>query len=164
MARKRIEGGQLQTWDDVDQALKQIKEIDRDLAGIEAAQNEAIDRCKAEAKQQAAPLMTRKAGLELAIKDYAEANRADFGDTKSKELTFGVLSFRKSTSLVVKKVGDTLQALKSLGLHGCIRVKEELDKDALRNLSEETLINVGAGLKVQNTFGYELKRDALVEA
>lgn len=164
MARKRIEGTQFSTWDDVDQALKQIGEIDRELGLLESVHNEAVDALKAKAKQNAEPLQTRRANLELAMKEFVEANRAEFAKTKTKMLTFGSVGFRLSSKVLVKRVADTLQALKDLGLHGCIRLKEELDKEAMKNLAEETLVNVGASLKTENTFGYEVKRDELVEA
>ena len=164
MARKRIETGTtLQSWDDVDRCLAEIGRIDRELGLIEAGQQESIDQIKASAKLAAEPLQNKKLGLELAIKDYAEANRAEFAKVKSRELTFGIIGFRLSTSVVIKRVADTLQALKDLGLAHCIRTKEELDKDAMRNLPLETLHNVGASLRQVDAFGYEVKREALAE-
>lgn len=160
MARKRIETGTtLQSWDDVDRCLAEIGRIDRELGLIEAGQQESIDQIKAATKLAAEPLQNKKLGLELAIKDYAEANRAEFAKVKSRELTFGIIGFRLSTSVVIKRVADTLQALKDLGLTGCIRTKEELDKDAMRNLPLETLHNVGASLRQVDAFGYEIKRE-----
>ncbi|WP_374348564.1 host-nuclease inhibitor Gam family protein [Chitinimonas sp.] len=164
MARKRIEGSQFQSWDDVDHALQQIGEIDRELTVLEAAHNESIDQLKASAKAQAEPLLAKKAALELAMKDFAESNRAEFAKVKSRQMTWGTVSFRLSTKVLVKKVGDTLQALKDLGLHGCIRIKEEIDKEALKNLDEETLTTIGAALRPENVFGYEINRHELVEA
>ena len=164
MARKRIETGTtLQSWDDVDRCLAEIGRIDRELGLIEAGQQESIDHIKTKTKAAAEPLQNKKLGLELAIKDYAEANRAEFAKVKSRELTFGIIGFRLSTSVVIKRVADTLQALKDLGLTGCIRTKEELDKDAMRNLPLETLHNVGASLRQVDAFGYEIKREALAE-
>ena len=164
MARKRIEGTQLKTWDDVDHALKSIGEIDRELALIEADQNETIDRAKAEAKAQAKPYQDRKAGLEVAMKKFCESNRTEFLKQKTKPLTFGSVGFRLSTKIMIKKIGDTLQALKDLELTQCIRTKEELDKEAMKALDTETLTRVGAALKSENVFGYEVDQAKLQEA
>lgn len=161
MARKRIEGTQFETWDDVDHALKTIGEIDRELAIIEADQNETIDRAKAEAKAQAKPYQDRKAGLEAALKEFCEANRAEFIKQKTKRLTFGTVGFRLSSKVVIKKLGDTLQALKDFGLAHCIRTREEPDKEAMKALDTETLASVGAALKSENAFGYEVDQQAL---
>lgn len=163
MARKRIEGTQFSTWDDVDQALREIGEIDRDLALIEGDTNHAIDELKAKAKADSKPLLDRKAALELAMKEFCEANRGEFAKVKTRALTFGSVGFRLSTKVLIKRVGDTLQALKDLNLTDCIRIKEEIDKEALKNLDGNTLAEVGAAFRTENAFGYEIDRAKLPE-
>lgn len=164
MARKRLSGTQLESWEEVDTCLAEIGRIDRELSLLEAAQQEAIDKVKADTKAAAEPLAGKKAGLEMAIKEFAEANRAEFLKAKTRELTFGTVGFRLSTKVVIRRVADTLQALKDLGLTQCIRLKEECDKEAMRDLPLETLHAVGCALKQEDAFGYEIKREALVEA
>jgi phage host-nuclease inhibitor protein Gam len=163
MSRKRIEGTALSSWDQVDEALREIGMLDRDLGLLESGANEQIDRIKADTKAAAAPLHDRKAALELAIKEFTEANRGEFTKVKTKILTFGSVGFRISTRVMIKRVADTLQALKDLGLTGCIRTKEEPDKEAMKNLSSETLAEVGASLKTDNVFGYEINQERLKE-
>ena len=130
---------------------------------MEAFANGQIDQAKADAKKAAAPLLDKKTGLELAVKEFCEANRAEFAKVKTRELTFGSVGFRLSTKIIVKRMADTLQALKDLGLKACIRIKEELDKEAMKNLSTETLAQVGAGLKTENAFGYEINQEKIKE-
>lgn len=161
MARKPLKGTALENWNDVDASLREIGRLDRDLAMIEAAANEAIDRVKAETKESAAPLHDKKTSLELAIKEYCEANRVEFAKIKSKELTFGSVGFRLSTRILIKRVAETLQALKDLSLTHCIRIKEEPDKEAMKALTDETLAEVGAGRKTENVFGYELNLERI---
>lgn len=163
MTRKRMTGTTLENWTDVDACLKRIAEIDRDLGLIASAQQEAIDQIKENAKNEAEPLQTIKAGLEAAIQQYCEAHRSDFIAVKSRELTFGTVGFRLSTRVVIKRVADTLQALRDFGLDECIRVKEEINKEAMRDLPLDTLHAVGAALKTEDAFGYEVKREALAE-
>ncbi len=165
MARKRIETGTtLQSWDEVDRCLAEIAAVDRELSLIETGQAEQIDAIKAQAKAAAEPLQAKKLGLELAIKDYAESNRAEFVKVKTKELTFGSVGFRLSTKVVIKRLADTLQALRDLDLKHCIRIKEECDKEAMKSLPLETLHAVGATLKQEDAFGYEVKREVLAES
>lgn len=164
MARKRISGTALQTWEDVDAALREIGTIDRDLGRLEAAQNAAIDRVKADTKAKAKPMQDRKAALELAMKEFCEAHRVEFAKAKTKTLTFGSVGFRLSTRVLIKRVGDTLQALKDLGLTHCIRTREEPDKEALKALDTETLASVGAVLKTEDAFGYEINVERLQDA
>jgi len=156
MARKRIEGTRLQNWEDVDRAMMDIGGIDRELGLLESSQNEKIDALKQQTKDQAAPLLDKKSGLELAIKEYCEANKAEFAKVKTKTLTFGEVGFRLTTKILIKRVAETLQSLKDLALTNCIRIKEEPDKEAMKSLTDETLAEVGAGRKVENVFGYTL--------
>ncbi len=161
MARKRIEGTQLQSWEDVDEALRNIGVIDRELSLIEASQNEAIDQVKKETRDKAAPFLTRKDGLETAIKEFCDANRAEFTRVKTRSLPFGEVGYRLSTKIMIKKVADTLQALKDLALTTCIRSKEEPDKEAMKSLTDETLAQVGAARKTENIFGYTVNQERL---
>ncbi|WP_418648858.1 host-nuclease inhibitor Gam family protein [Thauera butanivorans] len=163
MARKRLSATTLSSWNDVDACLKAIGEVDRELGLLEAAQQEQIDAIKASTKAAAEPLQNKKAGLELAIQQYAEANRGEFVKAKTKELTFGSVGFRLSSKVVIKNLGNTLQALKDFALTSCIRIKEECDKEAMKNLPLETLHAVGANLKQEDAFGYEIKREQLQE-
>ena len=163
MARKRITGTTLESWQEVDRCLAEIGRIDRELGLLEVAQQEGIDQIKADTKFAAEPLQNKKLGLEVAIKAFAESNRAEFVKVKTRELTFGTVGFRLSTSVVIKRIGDTVQALKDLGLKDCLLVKETPNKDAMRALPLETLHAVGAALKKEDAFGYEIKREMLAE-
>lgn len=163
MARKRIEGTLLETYDQVDEALRSIGMLDREINLVESGANEQIDRIKADTKAAASPLLEKKAGLELAVKEFCEANRGDFAKVKTRALTFGTVGFRISTKVLIKRIADTLQALKDLGLPHCIRTKEEPDKEAMKTLPTETLAAVGASLKTENVFGYEINQERLKE-
>lgn len=164
MTRKALKEPILKTYGDADAVLRKIGEIDRDLTLAQAATDEAIDRVKESHKAYCEPLDAIKTSLERQLKEFAESKRADFAETRTRELTFGSIGFRRSSSVVMKKLGDTLQALKSLGLTHCIRSKEEPDKEAMRELSSETLANVGAALVTRDAFGYEIKRELIPAA
>lgn len=164
MARKRIEGTTLDSWEEVDTCLLEIAAVNRDLQLIESAGNERIEGIKQAMKEGGQPLLDKKAGLELAIKEYCEANRMEFAKVKTKALTFGEVGFRLSTKIMIKRVAETLQALKDLSLFNCVRIKEEPDKEAMKALTDETLAEVGAGRKVENVFGYSINTETLKEA
>lgn len=163
MARKRIEGTQLQSWDDVDAALSQIGQADRELRLIESAANEQIEGIKQAMKDHAQPTLDRKAALELSVKEYCDANRAEFAKVKTKTLTFGEVGYRVSTKIMIKRVAETMQALKDLAFTLCIRTKEEPDKEAMKTLTDEQLAEVGAARKVENVFGYSINQERLQE-
>lgn len=161
MVRKRIEGTALSSWDDVDSCLAEIAKADRELSLIEGAANEQIETIRKAIKDASQPVLDKKAGLELAIKEYCEANRAEFAKVKTKALTFGEVGFRLSTKIMIKRIAETLQALKDLSLGHCIRTKEEPDKEAMKLLTDDVLAEVGAGRKTENTFGYTLNLERI---
>lgn len=161
MARKRIEGTQLQSWDDVDTTLADIGRADRELQLIEAAANERIEEVKQAMKQAAQPVLDRKAALELAVKEFCDANRTEFAKVKTRTLTFGEVGYRLSTKIMIRRIAETLQALKDLALNNCIRAKEEPDKEAMKALTDEQLAEVGAARKTENIFGYTINQEKL---
>lgn len=162
MARKRIEGTVLDTWADADAALRELGAADIALAQVEGEMNERIMEAKADAANRSASLLAKKKGLEVALKEWAEANRADF-DGKSKRLNFGTLSFRLSTRVVIKKVENTLKLLKSFGLMDYVKVREEPFKEKMHELDDKMLAKVGAIRKVEDVFGYEVDIEKLQE-
>ena len=76
-------------------------------------------------------------------------------------LSFGKTGYRLSTKVIIKKVANTISALKKLGMTDCITTKESVNKDMLRTYPEEKLFEVGASLKKEDTFWYETDRDKL---
>lgn len=164
MPRKALAGTQLNSWDEVDDCLQKIAELNRIIALDESAANEHIDQIKADLKQLVQPMLNRKTGLELAIKDYCDANRIDFAKVKTRELAFGSVGYRLTTKIMIKRVAETLQSLRDLALTGCIRTKEEPDKEAMKNLTDAQLAEVGAARKTENVFGYTINTERIKEA
>lgn len=154
MARTRIKDETLASWEEVDGCLKKIGEIDNKLQKIEADMNDEITLAKTKADDKSKLLLEQKKQLELLIKDYAETNRMDL-DGKTKAMTFGKLGFRKSTTIIVKKIKNVLVALRAKGMDDCINVKESVNKDALRQYSDDVIAAVGCVKKVDDVFWYE---------
>ena len=85
------------------------------------------------------------------IAAFAEYNKAElFKDNKSVELSFGKFGWRKTTKISVKKT--TLELLRKMNLLKCIRTKEEPDKNAMAELTDEELLQVDAVRKVSDDF------------
>ena len=89
---------------------------------------------------------------------YSEYNKEElFKDKKTIELTFGQFGFRQSTSISVKK--NTLDLLKEHGFREAIKVKESVNKDILRDWSDERLALVNAKRVVKDSFWVEVKEN-----
>lgn len=166
MARKKLNMITLQNWQECDEALRQIGEHNRDIMAIENVMNEQIAAAKGAAAAKAAPLREQIGELELAIRDFAMRNRGDMDGRKSKILTFGRISFRTSTKIVLPNAKEQLTAiinrLKGLGMTDCINQPDpKVDKDALKKHSAERIAEVGASLKIEDTFSYEVNEERL---
>ena len=153
-----------------DEALRQLAEITREQALIEQGMNEQIDTLKAAAKQQLEPLTASRKRLEDALGIFGTLKKEElFGEQRGRslELNFGVLGFRRSTSLrlLAKHTwAQVLGRLQSLGFADGIRTKLEVDREALRGWPGERLESVGVKLETVDEFFVELKQEALQNA
>lgn len=143
--------GKLESLDDVNLALRDIGLMEKELDAIDAKAAKDIAEIKTKAAKDGEELRKDIATTAAKIQAYAEYNKAElFKDKKSVDLSFGKIGFRQSTKISVKKT--TLELLKKLGFKSCVRIKEECDKDAMGNLSDEDLKSVDAARKVSNDF------------
>lgn len=166
MARKRIiEAPALKSWEDVNDALRQIAEAQIALGDIESEMQKQIVGAKKAAEQQSKPYNDRVAKLEREIKDFVEDHREDMGKAKSKVLTFGEVGFRLSTSVSLPKAKEKLEEiirrLKARQMMDCIVVEEKVSKEALKEYGEDTVAAVGATYKQKNVFGYDVYLERL---
>ena len=143
--------GKLESLDDVNLALRDIGLMEKELDAIDAKAAKDIAEIKTKAAKDGEELRKEIAATAAKIQAYAEYNKAElFKDKKSVDLSFGKIGFRQSTKISIKKT--TLELLKKLGFKNCVRIKEECDKDAMGNMTDEDLKSVDAARKVSNDF------------
>ena len=125
--------------------------MEKELEAIDAKAAKEIAEVKTKAAKDGEELRKEIAATAAKIEAYAEYNKTDlFKDKKTVDLSFGKIGFRQSTKISVKK--STLELLKKLGFIACVRIKEECDKDAMSNLSDDDLMSVDAARKISNVF------------
>lgn len=168
MARKRLEGKPLQSWNDVSEALASIGKVDRQIELQEIAMQQKIDAAKAEASNAAAPLLQEKAKLETQIMIYVDGVREELGEKKSKGLYFGTVGYRKSSKVILprarEKIAEIVIRLRARGMDSCILTKpDEVNKDELKKYDAQTIAAVGAKVETKDAFWYEIDRDHLAE-
>ena len=161
MARKRvIEEPTLKSWEDVNDALRQIAEAQIALGDIESDMQKQIIGAQKVAEEQSKPIKDAQARLEREIKAFVTDHRDEMGKTKSKTLTFGEVGFRLSTSISLprakEKLEEIIRRLKARQMLECIVVKEEISKEALKKYGEDAVNAVGATWKQKDIFGYDL--------
>ena len=161
MARKRVvEAPSLHSWEDVNDALRQIAEAQIALGEIQSDMQKQILGAQKVAEEQSKPLNDNVAKLEREIKSFVADNRDEMGKTKSMVLTFGEVGFRLSTSVSLprakEKLEEIIRRLKSRQMTDCIVVEEKVSKEALKKYGEDTVNAVGATWKQSDVFGYEV--------
>ena len=158
MARYKPNIGKIKTLEDADLALKEIGLLEHELEAIDGEANKKIAEIKADCAKQGEGLRKRITDLSALLGAFAEYNREElFKDRKSQKLSFGEFGYRKSTSISVKKT--TLELLKKLKLVRYIRIKEEIDKDLMAEMTDESLAQVDAVRKVKDSFFCEANRE-----
>ena len=161
MARKRVvEAPSLHSWEDVNDALRQIAEAQIALGEIQSDMQKQILGAQKVAEEQSKPLNDNVAKLEREIKSFVTDHRDEMGKTKSMVLTFGEVGFRLSTSVSLprakEKLEEIIRRLKSRQMTDCIVVEEKVSKEALKKYGEDTVSGVGATWKQSDVFGYEV--------
>lgn len=161
MARKRVvEAPSLHSWEDVNDALRQIAEAQIALGEIQSDMQKQILGAQKVAEEQSKPINDSVAKLEREIKSFVTDHRDEMGKTKSMVLTFGEVGFRLSTSVSLprakEKLEEIIRRLKSRQMTDCIVVEEKVSKEALKKYGEDTVNAVGATWKQSDVFGYEV--------
>ena len=161
MARKRVvEAPSLHSWEDVNDALRQIAEAQIALGEIQSDMQKQILGAQKVAEEQSKPLNDNVAKLEREIKSFVTDHRDEMGKTKSVVLSFGEVGFRLSTSVSLprakEKLEEIIRRLKSRQMTDCIVVEEKVSKEALKKYGEDTVNAVGATWKQSDVFGYEV--------
>lgn len=161
MPRKRVvEAPSLHSWEDVNDALRQIAEAQIALGEIQSDMQKQILGAQKVAEEQSKPLNDNVAKLEREIKSFVTDHRDEMGKTKSMVLTFGEVGFRLSTSVSLprakEKLEEIIRRLKSRQMTDCIVVEEKVSKEALKKYGEDTVNAVGATWKQSDVFGYEV--------
>jgi phage host-nuclease inhibitor protein Gam len=158
MARLKPQVGKIETLDEANLVLKEIGLLEKELEAIDAEAHKQIAGIKEDAAKKGQVLRKRIADDSALLGAYASYNKAElFKDKKSVQLSFGSFGYRKSTSISVKKT--TLELLKKLKLEKYIRIKEEVDKEAMAELQDDTLAQVDAVRKIKDDFFCEADKE-----
>jgi phage host-nuclease inhibitor protein Gam len=168
MARKRIENKpSIKSWEEVNEALKEIAEGEILIEDIEGEMNRQINGIKKSSQLEAKPHQDRIDKLGKDIKEFVTEHRDEI-EGKTKVLNFGKTGFRLSTTISIprakEKVAAIIKSLKIRKMTDCIKVEEKINKEVLKKYSEDEIIKVGAKLRKQDVFWYETAREKIRES
>jgi len=155
---------QLKSWGEVNSALKGIAQAEIELTKIEGDLNEQINAAKDAAAMAAAPLQRQLDNLAKQVKQFADLHREEFGKAKSKRLTFGEIGWRASSSISLPKdQAQVIEHLRKNGMEDCIKSKESINRDQLKQYPETEIIRCGATVKHKDEFWLETDKQQLAD-
>ncbi len=151
-----------------DLCLRKIGELQNQLDEIDNETAAKIAKIKNEAASSGKHLRKALLDLEQSLLSYAEYNKDDlFTNKRSVKLVYGRLAFHRSTKIYIKKQPEgksTLYLLKAIFDGEGIRIKEEVNKDELKEWPTSKLLQINAKRQEHDNFSYELDREAVNEA
>jgi len=148
---------QIRDWGHADQLVRDIGDCQGAIQKAEEDARKKIESIKAELAIKTKPVQDMTARRIRSLEAFAVTHKNDFEKQKSKKLNFGILGWRKSTLIKVKK--NTLelikQAFSKVKAALYIHVKETINKEALAKLTDEELAEVKARRDSKDVFFVE---------
>jgi len=157
-SKPKVEITKITSLSQADQVLHQIADLRATIRQAEAEADIAVNAVKDKLKATCTPMIDEINALEKSLSVYSEYNKEElFKDKKTIELTFGLFGFRQSTSISAKK--ETVDLLKEHGFTEAIRTKATVNKDVMKEWSDERLALVHARRTSKDQFWVETKEN-----
>lgn len=139
--------------------IEQIGDAQRRRDELTTAMNEEIARIKADHEEKAYPYAEIIREFSDAVRIYCEANRDRLtkdGKTKTFKFAAGEISWRiRPPRVRITGEGVVLKTLQALGLDRFIRVKEEINKEAI--LAEPAAVEGVKGIAISQGEDFVIK-------
>ena len=165
---KTTQKSSLTSWADVDESLRVIALENAAVKKAEARMNEEVLAIQKRHEEETRGAREKVVANEKQIELYCIEHRDEFVGSKTKDLNYGTVSFRNPPAKLTLLHGFTwetvLALLKKLKMDQFVRMKEEVDKDAIKEQlpDAEELAQVGLRLAQNEQFYYETKEVEIV--
>lgn len=142
-----------QSRDEVNEAIARIGLLQRERERIQADMNDELAKVRLRFEELATPLNEQITGLSQGVHTWCEAHRMELtrsGKTKFYDFAAGEIKWRlRPPRVSLQSVENVLETLKRLGLTRFIRVKEQLNKEAM--LAEPEVVSGVAGVRIEQS-------------
>lgn len=148
--QRAVEFGVPQSREQVVSAIAEIGRRERERTRIETEMNEEIAAIKERYEEMARPHIEAVKALTAGVQIWCEANRSELthgGKVKRASLETGEVRWRTTPPRVIVRGADqVIEQLRSFGLDRFIRIKEEVNKEAV--LAEPDSVIVVKGITI----------------
>jgi phage host-nuclease inhibitor protein Gam len=142
-------------WNDADQVLGVLASLRRDRTALAATRDEAIHKAKDQYVRAAQPLDERIESLEAELHRFTLAHQDEL-EGRSRKLEHGRLGFLLVHELRVRSVKRAIAWLIEAKKMAYVRVKHELNREALYDAPNDVKQAIGARVKSFDEFWYEV--------
>lgn len=145
--------------EDADRALQRIGQLQLHISAAEHDANEQIDAIRETLVQETKLYREALAQNQATLEAWAKSDARNW-DKKSLELNWGQVGFHlgKPAIKFILTVENVIEKLRGKKMASCIRVVEEVDKEALANYDDDIIAAVGCKrTKPKDKFWYETK-------
>lgn len=149
--------------EEADLTLREIAVLRKHIEREESVADRITREAREAMIERTAEARKQIAAHEHALREWAKSDRRHW-PAKSLELNFGVVGWRlgKPAIKLVVAMQTVVERLRARKMISCIRVVEELDKEALAAYDDETIDAVGCRrTQPKEKFWYEIKREEI---
>jgi len=141
--KKEIQG--IKSWDDVDQALKQLGMFDFEIEQKEGRMTQVIQRVQERYKPEIERRTAECEAIIQEIKCFSGKHKSEFGGKQTKKLNFGEVKFKlgKPSYIYLKDEEEIANILLRMKKNECVKIVKKVIKTTLKNLSENILQKIG---------------------
>ncbi|HPN37203.1 MAG TPA: host-nuclease inhibitor Gam family protein [Melioribacteraceae bacterium] len=163
----------IKTYEELELQLKEYAVNYAALVKKEAEMNEKLNKIKQDYEEKTKELRYTTETIQGEINAFCTKNKSDFDKVRSKEFQFGTVGFRVNppkVTLLNRKYNlkTVLELVKRLYKKAYVRVKEDLDKEAIladyagKKLDDGKLAGVGLKVDQDEQFYIDAKYEELV--
>lgn len=142
-------------WSEIDSNLKKLGELKIQKSRLEGELTVKINELKEKYNIHCSNINNEIKTIEKEITRYCEQNKDAFLNKRNKKLNFGLISYRLSEKVVIPCLNTAIKALKSLNLDYCLRIKEEIDKEKVKELDKNILAKIGISVVKEDKLNIE---------
>lgn len=137
------------SWRDADRALARIARVQGRLRRMRARADERISAIEERLGEESAELLSEAQEIRQELEGFFRENSEG---VRSRTLPSGRIGVRLTSRIEITRPRTTLRRLAQRGLGDCIRIRQEIDRQALRRLDPQTLKSVGVKRMVREVF------------
>lgn len=145
----------LKNWDQVDEGLRRLGEIEIELGKIEGELTIKVNKAKEDADIFARGLKKEKKSLEVGISDFCDENKNAFLKKRSRDLTYGIVAYKTTKKIIIRSNKACVAAMEALKMEKYLRIEKKPDKELMLELDDGILAKIGASKKIEDRIRIE---------